>query len=249
MTSYPKERKQMISVINAMWSLGLANTSGIAVSMRLADGNILSDRSGTGFRRCEITEDYLIVVTPEGHLIEAGAGRLAPVNTVIALAYYKANPLAMACVHCHPLYSQLFAIANLSILPFTLQSKLTGEMPCVYVDDRAEKKRMTLEGINVSVPTGIHSRPDVLFVMEQVGQKIVEVLTPRNAEMTKHGLAVNHYEHGGFWFGRDIDEAFENLVRIEANAKSLVTYFGSIVAVNAQYDRLLKGEIQSLNQF
>ena len=249
MQSYQRERIQMIDVIKDMWELGLANSTGIAVSMRLDDGTVLTDRSGTGFRRCKISGDDLMVISLDGELLEAGEGRLAPVNTVIALAYFKANPLANACVHCHPLYSQLFAIANLPILPFTLQSKLTGIMPCIYVDDRAEKRRMVANEITVNVPTGIHSRPDVFFVMDQVGQKVVEVLTPRNNEMLEHGLAANHYEHGGFWFGRTIDEALENLIRMEANAKSLVTFFGSIPEVKKQYQRLWNGDITSLNQF
>jgi ribulose-5-phosphate 4-epimerase/fuculose-1-phosphate aldolase len=40
--------------------------------------------------------------------------------------------------------------------------------------------------------------------------------------MEKHGLGVNHFEHGIFVFGRNMGEAFDNLERAEANARALL---------------------------
>jgi ribulose-5-phosphate 4-epimerase/fuculose-1-phosphate aldolase len=58
--------------------------------------------------------------------------------------------------------------------------------------------------------------------MEKVAQKIATTLKPRNLEMEKHGLAATHYQHGIFVFGRNINEAFDNLERIEANARAII---------------------------
>jgi ribulose-5-phosphate 4-epimerase/fuculose-1-phosphate aldolase len=248
------QRAQMVSVIKEMRKKGYANTTGIAVSAKvlLEDGNevILSDRSGTGFRRCEIDEKDLIVIDKNGDLLEAGEGRLAPVNTAIALEYYKQNPLARACVHCHSVYSQVFAIANIPILPFTLQGKLTGNVDSIYVDDRIEKAKLerSNQSSKIQVPSGLHSRVDVYYVMEQVGKKAATHLRPRNKEMQTHGLGINHFEHGIFVFGRNLNEAYENLERIEANAQALLLYFGSILEVKKAYKKLNSGKIKSLNE-
>jgi len=47
--------------------------------------------------------------------------------------------------------------------------------------------------------------------------------------MERHGLAITHYQHGIFVFGRNIWEAFDNLERVEANARAII------------FSKLLKG--------
>lgn len=58
--------------------------------------------------------------------------------------------------------------------------------------------------------------------MRKVAEGVVDVLSPRNMELQKHGLAVTHFQHGIFVFGSSLGEAFDNLERAEANARTLL---------------------------
>lgn len=218
-------RSEIVEILGCMWERGHANTTGVSISER-SDGNrIIVDQSGTGFRRCKITVDDLLVIDTEASLLEDapnGSARRAPANVVIHTEYYKANPLARACVHCHAPYTQVFACAKKAIPPRTLQSMIMGNVPCVVVDDGELKAKFHRENVQVSVPSGLHDRPDVFYVMREVARGVVEALTPRNNEMKSHGLAVTHYQHGVFVFGRNLGEAFDNLERAEANARVIL---------------------------
>ena len=90
------------------------------------------------------------------------------------------------------------------------------------VDDREEKKIFDDVGLDPEVPTGLHARSDVYFVMNQVGEKIARVLKNRNGEFKRHGVVVTHYEHGLFSFGRHVEEAFENGYRSVRNAQAII---------------------------
>lgn len=183
------------------------------------------DQSGTGFRKCHVTTDDLLIIDENCELVEDApnsARRKAPVNVVIHTEYYKANPLARVCVHCHAPYTQVFACRNLTIPPFTLQSKLMGEVPCEFLDDRKLKAEYVKEKGALTVPSGLHSRDEVFYVMKKVAEEVVRLLFQRSAEMENHGLAVNHFEHGIFVFGRNMGEAFDNLERAEANARAIL---------------------------
>lgn len=218
-------RVDIVEILQELWKKGHVNSTGVSISERLDDHSFIVDQSGTGFRRCRVGVGDLLVVDNNGALISDapnGSLRKAPVNTIVHAEYYKANPLARACIHCHAPYSQVFACLNLPINPFTLQSRILGEVPCVFLDDEKLKKEFFEQKILCEVPTGLHSRPDVYYVMSQVAQKISSVLSVRNKEMEKHGLAVTHYQHGIFVFGRNLNEAFDNLERVEANARAII---------------------------
>jgi ribulose-5-phosphate 4-epimerase/fuculose-1-phosphate aldolase len=227
MRTEAEAREEMIQTLRYMWERGHANTTGVSISERLEDrpGHILVDQSGTGFRKCDVTINDLLIIDEDCVLVEDapnGARRKAPVNVVIHTEYYKANPLARTCVHCHAPFTQVFACKNRTIPPFTLQAKLIGEVPCVFLDDMKLKKEYADSGETIAVPSGLHTRDEVFYVMKKVAEEAVRLLSPRNAEMKKHGLGVNHFEHGIFVFGRNMGEAFDNLERAEANARALL---------------------------
>ena len=195
------------------WERNLSDSTGFSISQRLPGTNIvITDKSGTGFRRNKIDSDDLILVDIEGNLLyqpSIANPRLSPVNVIIHLEGYK-NSDALGCIHWHDPFTNAFACYGKTIYPLTLQSKLIGDVPCVIIDDREEKKKMQEKKINPRVPSGLHARPDVYFVMKQVGDEVGKILAQRNNEFKRHGIVIMHYEHGLFAFGRSIEEAFEN---------------------------------------
>ncbi len=207
------------------WERGLSDSTGFSISQIIPNTNIvIVDKSGTGFRRNKITPDDLLLIDTDGRLLfqpNKINPRSAPVNVAIHLEGYKKSD-AKACIHWHDPFTNAFACYGKTIHPLTLQSKLIGDVPCILVDDRKKKKEKIDEKIEVDVPDGLHCRPDVYYVMKEVGLKVASVLSERNKEFQRHGVVITHYEHGLFAFGRHVEEAFENGYRSFRNAQAIV---------------------------
>lgn len=217
--------KTICDIASECWRLQLSDSTGFSISQVIPDTNIvLADKSGTGFRRNKIEPKDLILIDTDGNLLyrpDATNPRLAPVNVAIHLDGYR-NSDAKGCIHWHDPFTNAFTCRGKTIYPLTLQSKLIGEVPCILVDDRVQKSDLEAKNLDITVPTGFHSRLDVYYVMQQVGNQVGQVLASRNAELQKHGLVITHYEHGLFSFGRQVDEAFENGYRSVRNAQTII---------------------------
>lgn len=207
------------------WDRGLSDSTGFSISQRIPNTNfILVDKSGTGFRRNKINSNDLLLIDLDGNLLfqpNAANPRLAPVNVVIHLAGYKSSD-ALGCIHWHDPFTNSFACYNRPIYPLTLQSKLIGDVLCINIDDRKEKKIMKKNKFCINVPSGLYARPDVYFVMDKVGIEVGKILSRRNEEFQRHGIAITHFEHGLFVFGRSVEEAFENGYRTFRNAQTII---------------------------
>jgi ribulose-5-phosphate 4-epimerase/fuculose-1-phosphate aldolase len=216
--------KDICSIARECWNLQLSDSTGFSISCLIKDNVVMTDKTGTGFRRNKITPQDLILIDLDGQFLYSPDNmdeRKAPVNVVIHLEGYK-HSAATACVHWHDPYTNAFTCLGKDIPALTLQSKLIGEVPCVIVDDRAEKVSNATTINDLSVPNGLHSRKDVYFVMQKTGEKIAEVLRSRNEEFQRHGIVVTHFEHGLFAFGRNINEAFDNGYRSVRNAQTIL---------------------------
>ncbi|MFO0704657.1 MAG: class II aldolase/adducin family protein [Candidatus Andersenbacteria bacterium] len=207
------------------WERGISDSTGFSISQKIPNTDlVLVDKSGTGFRRNRIEPRDLLLISTDGELLyrpTAKNPRLAPVNVAIHLEGYRASA-AQGCIHWHDPFTNAFACYGKTIHPLTLQSKLIGDVPCVIVDDREQKRIAKRKKESPKVPSGLHARSDVYFVMKQVGKAVGQILHERNSEFVRHGIAVTHYEHGLFTFGRSVEEAFENGYRAFRNAQTII---------------------------
>lgn len=207
------------------WERGLSDSTGFSISQIIPNTSIaIVDRSGTGFRRNKITPEDLLLIDLDGNLIyqpKSNNSRMAPVNITVHLEGFKKSE-AKACIHWHDPYSNAFACYGKTIHPLTLQSKLIGDVPCVVIDDREQKRIGAKKNLKIEVPSGLHARSDVYYVMKQVGESIGNILSERNDEFKRHGVVLTHYEHGLFSFGRQVEEAFENGYRSVRNAQAII---------------------------
>lgn len=206
------------------WDLQLSDSTGFSISHKITDNVVITDKTGTGFRRNKICPDDLILIDLDANFVyssNTSDPRKAPVNVIIHLEGYKKSN-AQSCIHWHDPFTNAFSCLELTIKPITLQSKLIGEVECVLVDDRAEKGENANQIAQISVPDGLHCRQDVFLVMKKVGGKVGEILHRRNEEFEKHGIVVTHFEHGLFSFGRNLNEAFDNGYRSVRNAQTTI---------------------------
>lgn len=220
-----KYARTMCDLAYECWDLGISDSTGFSISQVLPETDlVLVDKSGTGFRRNKIEESDLLLITQDGQLVyqpNAENPRLAPVNVAIHLEGYRYSD-ARGCIHWHDPFTNAFACYGKTIHPLTLQSKLIGDVPCVVIDDREQKSLAHENNTQLEVPSGLHARSDVYFVMKQVGEAVGHILQERNTEFERHGVVVTHYEHGLFSFGRNVEEAFENGYRTFRNAQAII---------------------------
>ncbi len=214
----------MCELAKVCWDLQLSDSTGFSISHKITDNIVLTDKTGTGFRRNKIFPKDLILIDLNANFIyssDVSDTRKAPVNVVIYLEGYKKSS-AQSCIHWHDPFTNAFSCLGLPIEPFTLQSKLIGKVECVLINDREEKEKNAENIMQISVPNGLHGRRDVFWVMKKVGEDVGHILKKRNDEFKKHGIVVTHFEHGLFSFGRNLDEAFDNGYRSVRNAQTIV---------------------------
>jgi ribulose-5-phosphate 4-epimerase/fuculose-1-phosphate aldolase len=219
---HPAERDQLLTIIADLLRFQLLDPAGGAVSIRLSTGDILMSTTGSAFHRWNITPNDFILLAPDGAIVEQTGG-LGASGTPIHLATYQTFPACNAIIHAHAPYSLAFASAGLDLPSCTNEADTLGHIPCLIADDATIKANQRANPTVINLPEGMVQRPDVAAVnLRHLIPQLRQRLAPRAAELTRHGLAFLIYRHGAFAIARHLDEAFDNLHRVEATARTAI---------------------------
>ncbi|WP_410631214.1 class II aldolase/adducin family protein [Amycolatopsis sp. cmx-4-83] len=214
------ERHHIIRSVSDMTRWGTLDPAGGSVSVRAGSGNIVSTTASSAFVRWDITARNLMVYSPEGSIVER-ATDLAPPDAPLHMAIYREFPNCNAIVHSHAPYSLAFASLGLGVPSCTNKLDTMGEVPCFTSDDPAVKEDVLTGRVDIEVAECMGSRPDVIAgYLLTVNPQMLEHFGPRAGELDRHGLGFVVYRHGVFVFARHLDEAVENLTRIEVSART-----------------------------
>jgi ribulose-5-phosphate 4-epimerase/fuculose-1-phosphate aldolase len=216
---YREQRLQILSLIEDLKTFDLLDTTGGAVSVRCGAEHVLTVAQGAGFRRWRLGEEDFVVLDFAGNAVQRGE-RLGPPGGTVHLQLYKLFPECNAVIHTHARYSTAFACLGLPVPPVTNLAETLGEVPCLKADDAAIKRKFAEGGVKLEVPSGLPQRPELMAINEVYLAQVEEKLLPRREELKKHGLAFTLYRHGVFAFARNLDEAFNNLARVEGAARA-----------------------------
>lgn len=192
-------RPAMVELGRIIYARQLSDSAGGNVSVR-AGGRIYITPRYMGSRyRWSITPDLISVLDAERHRVLEGPPDFSREGKA-HLAIYRAFPEAGAVIHAHPQYIQAFACANRPLPAVAEYTQKYGTIPCIP-------------------PTKAHS--------QSLADAVVETLRPRQAELAEHGLAVLLPYHGIIVAGRDLDDAYDTLERMEVNARC--TLWGAVL--------------------
>ncbi|MBT1098090.1 class II aldolase/adducin family protein [Streptomyces sp. Tu102] len=217
---YETQRRHLVDVIEDLLRWELLNPAGGAVSVRLPDGNILLSCTRLAFDRWKVSPRDLIVLTPDGAVIEQTGG-LGASGTPMHLDLYRMLPRAGAIVHTHAPYTLAFASLGLPVPSVTNRADTFGDIPCLHADDRTVKAKYLAEPIPLDLPEGMVQRPDVAAVnLLEYRPQLQEVIAPRADELERHGLAFTLYRHGAFTVGRQLEETADLMLRLEESART-----------------------------
>jgi L-fuculose-phosphate aldolase len=92
---------------------GLVEGTAGNISARRADGNVVITPSSVDYRDMQL--DDLVVIDPDGSVLQAAEGRAPSSEMQLHLACYRAFDDVGSVIHSHPVWATMFAIAHESI--------------------------------------------------------------------------------------------------------------------------------------
>ena len=242
---YEAERQHLLTILEELKRWDMLTPGGGAVSLRLADGNILLSTTALAFNRWNVSMRDFIALTPEGGIVEQTGG-LGAAGTSTHLELYRLLPRAGAVVHTHAPYSLTFASLGLEIPSVINRSDPLGEIPCLRADDTAVKAAYLADPLPLHLPEGSVQRPDVAAVnLLHYQPQMKELIAPRAAELEHHGIGFTLYRHGAFTVGRQLEETCDLMMRLEESART--AYQQAALTGGTAYPNILYRPEQTLS--
>lgn len=219
---YSDKRHYLVTKIQQLLILGILNVEGGGFSLRLEDGNILATPTGASFRLWNVSPEDFLIATPQGNVVEKGQ-YLAVADFPVDLHIFSNFPQVNAIVHLHAPYSLAFASKGKDIPNSTNLIPVLLPVPCLPSPDEASLKKTYLQNpYPVNIPQAVVQKPEVYIVFERLINEIDSHMIDRKDEISKHGLGFIVEKHGLFVVAKNLDEAIENAVRIEAAARTAI---------------------------
>ena len=111
-------KDQICDVCHKMWQLGWVAANDGNVSVRLEDGRILA--TPTGMSKSFITPEKLVLLDPEGNVLEAAEGLRPSSEIKMHLRCYDKQDDVMSVIHAHPPGATGFAVAHKAMDMFNM---------------------------------------------------------------------------------------------------------------------------------
>jgi len=130
MKSVPQAHEAVLATAKEMLRKGLVEGTSGNISARRADGNIVCTPSSVDYEA--MTLEDLVVVGPDGTVVERAEGRSPTSELLLHLACYKAFDDIGSVIHAHPVWATMFAVSHEPVPPcideFTMY--VGGEVRC-----------------------------------------------------------------------------------------------------------------------
>lgn len=186
-----KCRAHIAEIAHLIYDRRFSDSAGGNLSQRASDGNIYMSPRYTGSRlHWQLTPADVICVSPEGELLE-GEGELSR-EVRMHLAIYRTFPECNGICHAHPHNILVFASAQRPLPPTSEQTDKYGVIPLAEF-------------------APCHS--------ERLADVAVAALLPQREKLQKHAIACLLPRHGITIAGRDLNDAYDALERLDGSAK------------------------------
>jgi len=223
---YIEEREYLLGVIEDLVKFRLIDCTGGLLALRCGPEHLLMSTFGAAFRRWRLGLEDFIVTDNEGGVVEKHQ-HAGPASMLMVLEIFRLFPLCHAVLHTHAEYSLAIAALDRAVPPAAHLMQTLGEVPCLRAEDQRIKEEYLRNPYPVSVPPAMNHRPEIVAVSQRILPQIKEKFGHRKDELKKHGLAFTTYQHGVTVFARNMDEAFNNLARVEASARTYI--YGGLI--------------------
>jgi len=194
-------RAHICEIARFAYDRRLLDSAGGNLSARMGDYIYGTPRYAGSKRRWQLRPEHILVTDLEGNLLE-GEGELSR-EYRMHLGIYRAFPEAGGVFHAHAQNVLLFANLRRPIPPTSEQTEKYGV-------------------IELTEEQPAHS--------EALARTVVETLARKREKLAQHAVACLIPYHGITVAGRDLDDAYDALERIDGSCR--------ILAARAAFDRL-----------
>ena len=115
---YMETREVMCDICHKMWQLGCVAANDGTLSVKLPDGNFLA--TPTGISKSFITPEKLVIINPEGEVLQAIDGYRPSSEIKMHLRCYKERDDVGAVLHAHPPTATGYAVAHIPLDRYTM---------------------------------------------------------------------------------------------------------------------------------
>lgn len=185
-------RPAMVEIAHLLYSRRLTNSAGGNLSCRVGDEIYITPRYLGSKQRWILQEDQILVFDREFNILQGEPAKVSR-ESRMHFACYEHFPQINGVIHAHPQYLTVFASAGESLPPVNQYTEKFGHLPVVG-----------------NLPS--HS--------QDLADAVVEAITPRADVLTKNGLGLILSWHGVAVVGRDLDDAYDTLDRLEWSAQT-----------------------------
>ena len=117
---YMETREVMCDICHKMWQLGWVAANDGNLSVKLPDGNFLA--TPTGISKSFITPEKLVIINPEGEVLQAIDGYRPSSEIKMHLRCYKERDDVGAVLHAHPPTATGYAVAHIPLDRYTIET-------------------------------------------------------------------------------------------------------------------------------
>ncbi len=185
-------RPAMVEIAHLLYSRRLTNSAGGNLSCRVGDEIYITPRYLGSKQRWILQEDQILVFDREFNILQGEPAKVSR-ESRMHFACYEHFPQINGVIHAHPQYLTVFASAGESLPPVNQYTEKFGHLPVVG-----------------NLPS--HS--------QDLADAVVEAITPRADVLAKNGLGLILSWHGVAVVGRDLDDAYDTLDRLEWSAQT-----------------------------
>lgn len=185
-------RAAMVEIAELLYSRRLTNSAGGNLSCRVGDTIYITPRFLGSKQRWQLHEEQILVFDKDFNILQGEPAKVSR-ESRMHFACYKHFPHINSVIHAHPQYLTVFASAGESLPPVNQYTEKFGHLPVV-----------------ANLPS--HS--------QDLADAVVEAITPRADVLAKNGLGMILAWHGVAVVGRDLDDAYDTLDRLEWSAQT-----------------------------
>lgn len=190
-TSYDP-RPAMVEIADLLYSRRLTNSAGGNLSCRVGDTIYITPRYLGSKQRWRLREEQVLVFDNAFNILQGEAAKVSR-ESRMHFACYQHFPQINSVIHAHPQYLTVFATAGESLPPVNQYTEKFGHLPVV---------------------------PNLPSHSQELADAVVEAITPRSDLLAKNGLGMILAWHGVAVVGRDLDDAYDTLDRLEWSAQT-----------------------------
>ncbi len=192
-------REHLARIAQLVFDRRLTDASGGNLSLREEDRVYMTPaRAGSG-QQWQISPEEIVTLDLNGNLLEGPDRRTR--EWQFHLAIYRHLERAGAVIHSQGGHFMAFVAAGKPMPPVLEHTLKFGT-------------------IGLTEPSAAHSA--------DLADKVVLALLPHKDELAKHAIATMVPTHGIIVVGRDLDDAFDTLDRLETNAQAVI--FGKLLS-------------------